>query len=437
MIRSLLILGVVLGSMAFIVLNPAVGILMWTWMSVLNPHRLAYGFVSNFPLGNLIAGATILGWLISKEPKKLPMHPIVVLLIVYVIWASITTIFAYDDTAFDKWARFAKIMLLVFLLLSIMKSRMRVHAFVWMNVMCIGYFAVKGGVFTALTGGGSRVWGPPGSFIGDNNQLGLAMVMTLPLVRYLYQQTTHKLLRWGLNGATLLWLLAILGTQSRGAFVALSCMLLFLWFRSKNKLVTGLLLVFVAVAAVSFMPDSFRDRMETVQNYDEDASFMGRVVMWRFALKVAADNPVMGGGFNVFYDEELRDRYLEPGETGRAVHSIYFEVLGEQGYIGLVIFLLIGAGAFFTCGRTMALTAKRPDLAWANSLARMSQVSVVGYAINGLTLNLATFDLYYSLLAIIVLNRVLVERALAREGVAAKTVRGWSPRTILSRADAG
>lgn len=206
MIRSLLILGVVLGSMAFIVLNPAVGILMWTWMSVLNPHRLAYGFVSNFPLGNLIAGATILGWLISKEPKKLPMHPIVVLLIVYVIWASITTIFAYDDTAFDKWARFAKIMLLVFLLLSIMKSRMRVHAFVWMNVMCIGYFAVKGGVFTALTGGGSRVWGPPGSFIGDNNQLGLAMVMTLPLVRYLYQQTTHKLLRWGLNGATLLWL---------------------------------------------------------------------------------------------------------------------------------------------------------------------------------------------------------------------------------------
>jgi probable O-glycosylation ligase (exosortase A-associated) len=159
--------------------------------------------------------------------------------------------------------------------------------------------------------------------------------------------------------------------------------------------------------------------------------------MWRFALKVARDNPVMGGGFNVFYDEDLRDFYLEPGETGRAVHSIYFEVLGEQGYIGFAIFLLIGVGAFFTCGRTMALTAKRPNLAWANSLARMSQVSLVGYAINGITLNLATFDLYYSLLAIIVLNRVLVERALAKEGVGTSSARGWSPRAILSRADAG
>jgi probable O-glycosylation ligase (exosortase A-associated) len=436
MIRSLLILGVILGSVAFILLNPAVGILMWTWISVLNPHRLTYGFASSFPVGNIIAGATILGWLITREPKRLPTHPIVILLIIYVLWTSITTIFAYDDTAFDKWSRFAKIMLLVFLTLSIMKSRIRVHAFVWMNVLCIGYFAVKGGLFTVATGGGSRVWGPPDSFIEDNNQLGLAMVMTLPLLRYLYQQSTTKLFKWGLNGATLLWLLAILGTQSRGAFVALSCMLVFLWFRSKNKLVTGLLLIFVAVSAVSFMPDSFRNRMETVQNYDEDESFMGRVVMWRFALKVARDNPVLGGGFNVFYDQDLRDRYLEPGETGRAVHSIYFEVLGEQGYIGFAMFFLIGVAAFFTCGRTMALTSKRPDLAWANSLARMSQVSVVGYAINGITLNLATFDLYYSLLAIIVLNRIIVERALAKEGVDTGAVPAWHPRAILSRAGA-
>jgi probable O-glycosylation ligase (exosortase A-associated) len=158
--------------------------------------------------------------------------------------------------------------------------------------------------------------------------------------------------------------------------------------------------------------------------------------MWRFALKVARDNPVLGGGFNVFYDQDLRDRYLEPGETGRAVHSIYFEVLGEQGYIGFAMFFLIGVAAFFTCGRTMALTSKRPDLAWANSLARMSQVSVVGYAINGITLNLATFDLYYSLLAIIVLNRIIVERALAREGVDTGAVPAWHPRAILSRAGA-
>jgi len=434
MIRSLLILGIIVGSLAFIIMNPAVGILMWTWISVLNPHRLAYGFIYSFPVGNLIAGATLLGWFLSKDSKKIPLHPVVVLLIVYALWTTLTTIFAYDDSAVDKWTLFMKILLLVFLMMSVMKSRVRLEAFIWMNVLCIGYFAVKGGAFTILTGGGARVWGPPGTFIADNNQLGLAMVMTLPLVRYLHAQAQHKLLRLGLNGASLLWLLAILGTQSRGAFVALGCMLVFLWFRTKNKLVTAFILVFVGVAAISFMPDSFRNRMETVQNYDEDASFMGRVVMWRFALDVAQDNPLLGGGFNVFYDEGLRNRYLQPGETGRAVHSIYFEVLGEQGYIGLAMFLMLGVTAFFTCGRVISLTSKRPELAWANNMGRMTQVSVVGYAVNGITLNLATFDLYYSLLGIIVLMRFLVARQLEELGETKGAKAGWDPRSLLPEA---
>lgn len=433
MIRSLGLLSILLGSLAFIVMNPAIGILMWTWISVMNPHRLTYGFMYNFPVGNLIAGATIIGWLIAKENKKLPMHPIVVLLICYALWTNVTTIFAVYVTAVDKWQEYMKILLFAFLTMSVMKTRNRLYALVWMNVLCIGYFALKGGLFTVLTGGGNHVMGPPGSFIGDNNQLGLAMVMTLPLVRYVYSQTQNQYLRWGLNGATGLWLLAILGTQSRGAFVAMGCMMLFLWFKSKNKMVTALLLIFVAGVAVAFMPSTFQNRMESIQNYNDDASFMGRVYMWRFAIDLTKDHPILGGGFNVFYDEGLRERYLPPGVAGRAVHSVYFEVLGEHGYPGLILFLILGVTAFFTCSRVLTLTARRPDLSWANRLAAMLQVCLVGYAVNGLTLNLATYDLYYSLLAMVVINRYLVAKAL-RENPVPETVTDtrWRPEGVLA-----
>ena len=427
MIRSLGILGILLGSIAFIIMNPAIGVMMWTWVSIMNPHRLAYGFAHNFPVAYLIGGATILGWLVSKDSRKLPPHPIVILLIVYFFWTCITTVFAYDDTAPDKWLQYMKIVLFAILTMSIMKSRNRLHALVWMNVLCIGFFAIKGGLFTIVTGGGNRVWGPPGSFIGDNNALGLAMVMTLPLLRYIYAQTDHKYVRWGINGASLAWLAGILGTQSRASFVALGCMLIFLWLKSKNKLITGLLLVFAASMAVAFMPASFHNRMDTIESYDQDPSFMGRVYMWQFALKVARDNPILGGGFNVFYDENLRNLYLPEGVAGRAVHNVYFEVLGEHGYIGLALFMSIGIWAFFSCSRVIGLTSKRPDLKRANDLARMAQVSLVGYAVNGLTVNLATFDLYYTVLGIIVLNRYLVGEALKVPLPGISMDRRWKP----------
>lgn len=417
MIRSLGLLTILLGSIAFIIMNPAIGILMWTWISVMNPHRLTYGFIYSFPVGNLIAIATLIGWLIAKESKKLPLQPIVVLLLGYTLWTNVTTIFAIFPHAADKWEEFMKILLFTFLTMSVMKTRNRLHALVWINVLSIGYFALKGGAYTVLTGGSGRVWGPPGSFIADNNQLGLAMVMTLPLLRYLHSQAKHQYLRWAINGATGLWLLAILGTQSRGAFVAMGCMMLFLWIKSKNKLITGFLLLFVAGVSIAFMPASFKERMNSIQDYNEDASFQGRVTMWKFAIDLTKDRPILGGGFDAFYDEGLRNRYLPPGVPGRAVHSVYFEVLGEHGYPGLLLFLLMGVTAFFTCSRIQWLTARRPDLNWANRLAAMLQVCLVGYAVNGLTLNLATYDLYYTLLAMVVINRYLVAKAIRENPV--------------------
>ncbi len=121
---------------------------------------------------------------------------------------------------------------------------------------------------------------------------------------------------------------------------------------------------------------------------------------------------ILGGGFNVFYDPAYRAAYLPEGVQGRAAHSIYFEVLGEHGYVGLILFLLIGMTAFFTCSAIVDRCKVHDELRWARELAAMLQVSIVGYATAGAFLTIATFDLYYHLVAMTVILRVMVDRKL-------------------------
>ena len=98
------------------------------------------------------------------------------------------------------------------------------------------------------------------------------------------------------------------------------------------------------------------------------------------------------------------------------MHSIYFEVLGEHGWIGLTIFLSLVLTALLTCSRIVKLWRDRPDLKWASDLAKMMQVCPVGYAAAGTFLNLATFDLFYHILTIIFLLGLLWGRNLCRSG---------------------
>jgi len=220
--------------------------------------------------------------------------------------------------------------------------------------------------------------------------------------------------------------LAVLSTYSRGAFLAMIAMLFYMWLKSSHRIVLGVIGALCLVAAVAFMPDKWTQRIETVQTYEQDGSAMGRLAMWRFGFNVAKDRPFFGGGFEIFpamqYYERYGMRICEPGEIAvdcttkaRSSHSIYFEVLGEHGFVGLFLFLGIGWSALLAGNWVRRRTRKRADLRWAFDLATMAQVSMIGYAVGGLFLNRAYFDLYYHVVAIMVVTRLIVSRALAAE----------------------
>jgi probable O-glycosylation ligase (exosortase A-associated) len=183
------------------------------------------------------------------------------------------------------------------------------------------------------------------------------------------------------------------------------------------------------------MPEAMKERQETTLDYESDASAQGRITMWKFAIDVANERPVLGGGFNVFYDEPTRVRLLPRDDQGhvkqgRAAHSIYFEVLGEHGYVGLAIYLLTGFWAFFSAERIWRRTRKRSDTKWCADLARACQLSLIAFAVGGAFLSKGTFDLYYHVLTVLVITELLAAKALKEPAPAPDAVPPADP--ILS-----
>jgi len=412
--RDLVLAAILFGSVPFILWRPAIGAFLWVWVSVMAPHRMTFGFAYNFSFAQLIAIATLIGMIFSRQPKRLPVTPVTVVLFAFVLWMNVSTYFALDtDLAVPMWDRVMKIQLMVFVTLYILNSKQHIQVLIWVMALSVAFFGVKGGLFTLRGGGELLVWGPQGSFIEDNNSLALATVMTIPVLYYLFLQTSKRWLRWGLLGAVALCGFSVLGSYSRGAFLAIGAMFGFLWWKTRTKFVTALALVVLVPVAIGFMPDKWWDRMSSIQRYDEDPSSLGRINAWKTAINVANDRPLVGGGFGID-NERVFSRYAPNPNDLHAAHSIYFQVLGEHGYVGLMLFLLLWYLVWRDAAWIIRQTRSHGELRWALDLARMIQVSLIGYAVGGAFQNQAYFDVPYDLLIALVLTRLLVEKEVKR-----------------------
>lgn len=412
-IRDIAVTVAVLALLPLILRRPYIGILAWSWIGYMNPHRLAYGFAREAPFAMIIGATTLVAILFMKEKIRLPWTRETVLLLLFVLWVCITTVFSLQqEYSLLQLEKVVKIQVMTFVTMMLMLHRDRLDLLVWVIVLSLGFYGVKGGIFTLMTGGGYHVMGPLGSFIGGNNELGLAMIMTLPLMRYLQLQRDSKWQRNLFTAAMVLTVIAILGTQSRGALVGLAVMAVVLILKSRRRFALLLLAALMVPVAMTVMPESWFERMHTIKEYEEDQSAQGRINAWHFAVNLAQDRPLVGGGFEAFHWRNFRYYAPDPHDVKDA-HSIYFEVLGEHGFAGLLIYLLLGFFTWRSAGGIIRSIRDREDMLWARDLAAMIQVSLAGYASAGAFLGLAYFDLYYHLVAMVVILRFLVRRQLA------------------------
>ncbi len=413
-------------------LSAHVGVLLWVWVALLSPNEMLYGFMGGVPFNKVVALVTIALFFVSRERKQPYLDATLVLLLLLAASATVSwaTGLAPGDDSTDLYEKLLKDIVLAFMISAIMTTRHRLHLLVLTVVVSLGFLAVKEGLISVLTVGGHKIIGS-GS-IGDNNSLATALLMIIPLIWYLVRQSAVRVVRLGLMCVLGLSVVTVVMTFSRGGFVGLLLLALFMVAKSGSRLRTFLLVAAAGGLIYALAPEAWFQRLDTIKDASNDGSFMGRVVAWKISWLLATDRPFFGGGPHAIQHLDVWSAYVPglpaldwiptpPADTiPHAAHSIYFEILGDLGFVGLALFLAVVGGAAWRCRQILRLARGRPELAWAAELASMAQISLVLYLSTGAALSLGYFELLYILLAIVSRLRRIVRAAVAQDMLAAQ-----------------
>jgi putative inorganic carbon (HCO3(-)) transporter len=427
--RDLILISIILGSIPVALVKPYVGIYLWYWIGFMNPHRFTWSFMYTFPVAMAVGAATIAGSLFVRRRAPLLRSPEIVLLLALTLLFTVNTVFALFPTAWGEWERAMKVLVMTYFTVVLIEERSKLRTLLIVVVLSIGFVAAKGALFGVLTGAQYRLWGPPGSTLEDNNALGLALTMLVPMALFLARSEKRVWSRLIFFGIFLFSMFGVFLSYSRGALLGLAATLAMLLFRARKNflLVAAAIVVFVSILAV--MPSAWYDRMQTIRTYEDDQSAMSRIQTWGFAWELALRRPLTGGGFEGF----------RANPSNQNPHSIYFGMLGEQGFLAFGLFVALLATCYRSLGKLAKLAERHPELKWYADLAPMLRVSLVGYAVSGAFLNLQYFDLFYLIVALIAIMRHLVRvesAALAVSEQAAMPAPAPRPRTPFGPARA-
>jgi probable O-glycosylation ligase (exosortase A-associated) len=330
------------------------------------------------------------------------------------IWFTVTSLIATHTALFmthseDTWARWhfvMKILLMTVVTVAAISSFQRLRIVLLAIAGCFGFFVLKSVPFILLTGGGHRVYGPDQSMIADNNDFGLAMNMTLPILFFL-GQTEEGRRRYVFRALFAMTIPTILFTYSRGALVGLAAVLFLMLMRLRQRLLLIPVIILAAVLGLIFAPEQWQERMDLTGEQTLDASARGRLNAWAFSWNLALDYPITGGGFDTF-TLELFHRYAPDATDWHGPHSVYFQILAEHGFVGLALFLALVLSCFLSLRGVIKRARLRGDDI-AMNYANMFQFSLFGFLTSGLFLGRAYFDYFYTLTACVAALSVVLE----------------------------
>lgn len=319
------------------------------------------------------------------------------LLLALVFLASVSALFAVNKTmAWDMWRALLGYFFLFFMVAKLCDDRNKLE---WLFRIIVGMHLWL--IFqnpALLTDPNQRSYIDNVTFLGDGNDFSLSVTVTLPLCLYLFQSSRSKMGKFLYLGAAVVMLGAVMGTQSRGAALAIIGAIFYLWTLSPNKgrglvMIVAGLLVILAVASETYVT-----RMQTITAYQEDGSAMGRIVAWKAAIKLANERPLTGMGPGCF-PVAFGSRYAPPGMPWLTAHSMYFLALGELGYMGLLLLLWLLQTLFRDNQRIIKSISvdaepRRLECRW---LLIAVTGSMVGFAVGGMFLSV----LYYPHLYVI------------------------------------
>lgn len=436
--RDLMMFFVVLAWVPMAFMSGFVAFLLWIYTTLLSPQLYLYGFMTGFRYVFVFAGIA-LGLLVlgrMRDRGRFIMDKVGVLLLVFIAHALISSVLAMpsNPAVGFRLEFFIKGMALAVAAPFFITSRERMHATLIVLIAGLGFHGVVDGAKVIVSGGAHNVMGIPGATLGDNNLLALGMVMLLPLTLYVAKYSAHHVAKWSALGVFVLCVMTVLGSNSRGGFLALAMLGVWYWVTSPRKLLSAVVVAVVVAGVVNFAPERWFERIETIKEASEDQSFLGRVAAWKVSVNIANDSPVFGGGFDATQVTAIWNQHKQASNFIRievpnsirfkAAHSNYFQVLSDLGYVGFLLFLALLTSAFVTRWQIKSLVRRLPtDHAWATDLSTALTLSLVAFMVGGAGVSLAYFELAYLQIVMLSIVRHLLVQELGAQPAAAPVQR--------------
>ena len=391
------------------------GVSVWIWVALLPPTDLLYGrFGIVLPFNKLIAASTFFALITSQTKKDFYLDKLIIVIMLYGLVVTLSYFLSSYDASFAdlQYDKFWKELVLFFLITGVMFSQRRLHYAALMVSLAFGFVMVKEGLIFLATAGGHKVQGS--GTVGDNNGVALALLMTIPLLLYCAKYTADYWVRLGMYITAGLGGVTVIATYSRGGFVGMMVLGLMLLKGSKYKVRALLAMAVVGIVVFSLLPENYLDRINTISEATADSSFAVRLLAWKINFLMAMDHPFLGNGLYASLIWQNWSKHLGVATTWLfasplilrtfVAHSIYFQVLGDTGFTGLFLFLLMLFTALIKTMQTQRIARRDPSLEWSGDFARATQMSLVVYCVSGAALSLVYFELLYILLAMISRN---------------------------------
>lgn len=428
MLRSLFFALIFLSFLVGGFVAPFVFSLGYVWASIVRPQDVVYGFVAAVPVSMMFSVLAISGYLVFDRKYPPRPSPVLILMFVLPVWITITTVqFAVvPEAAWWKWDWAFKTVVFGTFMIFIYRSRIQIEAFLQVLVFSVCAHVLAAGSKTLLGGGGyGRVLALVGgnSLLAEGATLATVALMIVPMVLFLKDHNQliprMRLVGIGYLGIIVAAIACAVGTYQRTALVGLAVLGGAVWLRSDRKVLFGAIMAGIAGVILFSASDQWLERMNTIDNPVDESSALGRIMVWRWTIDFALANP-FGGGFESYRVSSFVLPSSDPSKeailvTGKAYHSIYFEMLGEHGWPGLfILFSLIGL-SFRNLQRVVRQAAKLPALEWAVALAKQLQISLLVLVTCGAFIGIAFQPMLYFMFAIIECLHQHVGRCLAGE----------------------
>ena len=419
--RDLAFVGFLAALLAFGFRRPFLFVLAYAYIDIVSPQRLTYLLLNSVPISMIAVGLAVAGWLAVDDKRDVRVAPrqfLIVLLLGYCFYTTLHADFPLE--AKDKWEWVWKALAFAAFLPLTLRTRLRIESLLLFMVLSAASIIIVGGIKTLGSGGGYgelNLMVTNNSGLYEGSTISTVAIAIIPLIVWFTRHGTIFAPDWRVKGFCYALIFACLlipvGTSTRTGLLCIGLLALLMIRDARRKFVYLAALGCLGLAAIPFLPSSFTERMGTIKTYQADASASTRIAVWQWTMDYVKTHP-MGGGFEAYRQNRIRyekvavqgegdgvarvERNLEV-DKARAYHSAYFEMLGEQGYPGLAIWLLINVAGLFR----MEVLRRRyrkaePGQEWIAPLASALQSAHVIYMLGATFIAIAFQPFVYMLI---------------------------------------